>query len=222
MSEARWGQVDDYLEAAYALSDPALEAAQAAARAAGLPEIQVQPNLGRLLQILAQSVGARRILELGTLGGYSTIWLARALPADGRLVTLELKPEHAAVARANLAHAGLAERVEIRVGSAADSLAALAAAGGPPFDFVFIDADKAALADYFAAALPLTRPGGLILVDNVVRDGAVTDAASPDANVQGVRRFNAAVAAEPRVSATVLQTVGRKGWDGIAVVWVKG
>lgn len=222
MTQPLWDRVDTYLEEVFALGDPALEAALLAARAAGLPDIQVQPNLGRLLQILAQGIGARRILELGTLGGYSTIWLARALPADGRLITLELKPEHAAVARANLAHAGLAERVEVRVGPAADSLAALAAAGGPPFDFVFVDADKAALADYFAAVLPLTRSGGLILVDNVIRDGAVADPASADANVVGVRRFNAAVAAEPRVSATVLQTVGKKGYDGIAVVRVNG
>ena len=183
---------------------------------AGLPAISVSPNQGRLLHILALSHGARNILEIGTLGGYSAIWLARALPPGGRLITLEADPHHAEVARANLARAGLAEVADVRLGKALDTLPQLAAEGHDPFDLVFIDADKVNTAAYFAWALKLTRRGSLIITDNVVRDGAVLDAASHDASVQGVRRFLEAMAAEPRVVATAIQTVGSKGYDGLA------
>lgn len=218
MSEPTPAAVDALLDALLLDDDAALAGALADSATAGLPAIEVSPQAAHFLGLLVRIADARRILEIGTLGGYSTICLARAAGPESSVTTLEYEPRHAEVAAVNLRRAGVADRVEIVVGAALDTLPTLSGT----FDFVFIDADKAALADYFAAALPLTRPGGLILVDNVVRDGAVTDAASPDANVQGVRRFNAAVAAEPRVSATVLQTVGRKGWDGIAVVWVKG
>ena len=212
----QWAAVDHYINDLFIPADPALDAALQAQVDAGLPPINVAPNQGRLLQILALTQGARTILEIGTLGGYSTIWLARALPPGGRLITLEADPKHAEVARANIARAGLAEVVEVRLGRALDTLPQLAESGAGPFDLVFIDADKPNTAAYFAWALKLTRRGSLIITDNVVRDGAVADAASTDANVQGVRRFNAALAAEPRVTATVLQTVGSKGYDGIA------
>jgi predicted O-methyltransferase YrrM len=200
--------------------DPALDAALDASVAAGLPAINVSPNQGKLLQLLARMLGARTILEVGTLGGYSTIWLARALPADGRLVTLESDPKHAEVARANIARAGLSGIVDLRVGLAIETLPKLAAEGIGPFDLIFIDADKVSTADYFAWALRLSRRGSLIIVDNVVRKGAVVDAASEDAKVQGIRRFNDVLAAEPRVSATVIQTVGVKGYDGFAIALV--
>lgn len=220
MTQERWTRVDRYVEDALIPADPALAAALAASEAAGLPAIQVTAAQGKLLHLLARSVGARAILEVGTLGGYSTIWLARALEPGGRLVTLEIDPRHAEVARANLARAGVADRVEVRVGRALDLLPRLAEAGGPPFDFTFIDADKPGNADYFGAALALSRRGSLIVVDNVVRDGAVVDAASPDPNVQGVRRLNERIAAEPRVSATAIQTVGSKGYDGFCIALV--
>jgi predicted O-methyltransferase YrrM len=200
--------------------DPALDAALAASEAAGLPPINVAPNQGKLLMLLAQIQGARRILEIGTLGGYSTIWLARALPADGRVVTLEADRRHAGVARANFAHAGLSDLIELRVGRALDTLPQLVAEGLEPFDMVFIDADKPGNPDYLAWALKLTRRGSLIIADNVVRDGRVADAKSRDSSVRGIRRFNALLAAEPRVSATAIQTVGSKGYDGFAIALV--
>ena len=215
MSQTGWTAVDDYLVEAFLEADPVLDAALADSDAAGLPQIAVAPNQGKLLMLLAQTCGARRILEIGTLGGYSTIWLARALPADGRLVSLEYDPGHAEVARKNLARAGFAGRTEVRVGRAVDLLPQVEG----PIDFTFIDADKASNPDYFAGALRLSRPGSLIVVDNVVRGGAVTDP-SGDANVQGIRRMNEMIAAEPRVTATAVQTVGSKGWDGFCLIRV--
>jgi predicted O-methyltransferase YrrM len=224
MSEAQWSAVDDYLAGLFVGVDPALDAALAASDAAGLPHIAVSPTHGKLLQILARSVmtndgpGVRKILEIGTLGGYSTICLARALPASGRLISLEASPKHAEVARANIARAGLAGKVDVRLGKALDTLPTLA--GEAPFDLVFIDADKEGYCDYLAWSLKLTRPGSLIVADNVVRKGVVVDPASPDSMVQGVRRFNQMLAAEPRVAATAIQTVGCKGYDGFAVAVV--
>lgn len=209
--------MDRYIEELFVQSDPALEAALKASAEAGLPAIQVSPAQGKLLQILARAVGARSILEIGTLGAYSTIWLARALPAGGRLVTLEANPKHAEVAGSNIARAGLAEVVDLRLGPARETLPQLAAEGRGPFDLVFIDADKPGYSDYFEWALKLGRRGSLIIADNVVRKGAVTDANSDDASVKGIRRFNESVQAEPRVSATAIQTVGSKGYDGIAI-----
>ena len=220
MTDPLWTAVDDYIGGLCLTPDAALEAALADSAAAGLPEIAVSPAQGKLLTLLARAIGARRILEIGTLGGYSAICLARALPADGRLVTLELSPLHADVARANLARAGLAERVEVRVGPAVVSLAHLAAEGTEPFDLVFIDADKPSYVAYLQGSLPLARPGTLIIADNVVRQGRVLDAASDDAHAQGARRFNEQLAADPRLSAVVLQTVGSKGHDGLAIALV--
>jgi predicted O-methyltransferase YrrM len=220
MTQEKWTEVDRYITDLLVAPDPALDAALAASAAAGLPPINVAPNQGKLLHLLARIQGARRILEIGTLGGYSTIWLARALPPGGRLVTLEADPRHAEVARANLARAGLAGVAEVRVGRAADTLPQLAAEAGGAFDLIFVDADKASTAEYFAWALRLSRAGTVIIVDNVVRQGAVADAASTDAAVQGIRRFNQALAAERRVSATELQTVGSKGHDGFALAVV--
>jgi len=222
MTQESWAAVDAYVHDRMVPHDEALAAALAASDAAGLPAIAVSPSQGKLLQILAQVLGARRILEVGTLGGYSAIWMARALPPDGRLVTLEADPKHAEVARANLARAGLAAVAEVRVGPALETLPRLAAEGAGPFDLVFIDADKPSNPDYFTWALRLTRPGALILVDNVVREGRVLDAASEDASVRGVRRLFDLIAAEPRVNATALQTVGIKGWDGLAIARVAG
>ena len=218
----RWHAVDDHLVDLFDLDDDALRATVAATAAAGMPQIQVSATLGRFLNVQARAIGARRILEIGTLAGYSSIWLARALPRDGRLVTLELEPRHAEVARANLARAGLDELVEVRVGPAAESLAALVADGVEPFDMVFIDADKEGYPDYLEWSLRLSRPGTLIVADNVVRGGAIIDAASPDSRVQGIRRFNEALARDPRVAATIVQTVGAKGYDGMAFAVVLG
>ena len=220
MSEKLWTEVDAYFEALLLPPDPALDAALESSDAAGLPTISVTPCQGKFLALLAQAMGARTILELGTLGGYSTIWLARALPAGGRLVTLEYEPKHAEVARVNLASAGLAGVVDLRVGRALDTLPRLAEERAGPFDFVFIDADKETYADYFDWALRLSRRGTLIVADNVVRDGDVVDAQSSDSRVQGIRRFNERVAREPRVSATVVQTVGGKGYDGFLIALV--
>jgi predicted O-methyltransferase YrrM len=222
MTQEKWSAVDRYITDLLVPSDPALDAALRASAAAGLPPINVAPNQGKLLMLLAQAQGARNILEIGTLGGYSTIWLARALPADGRLITLEFDPKHAEVARANIARAGLADVVEVRLGRALDTLKQLAAENRGPFDLIFIDADKPGYPDYFPWALKLSRPGSMIIADNVVRNGAVIDADSSDPNVQGMRRFNELLAAEPRVSATVIQTVGSKGYDGFAIVLVTG
>jgi predicted O-methyltransferase YrrM len=220
MSE-QWSAVDAYLADKLLGDDPVLAAALAANRAGGLPAIDVSPVQGKLLHILARSAGARRILEVGTLGGYSTIWLARALPPEGRLVTLEIDPHHADVARANVDRAGIGDRVDIRVGPALGSLAALAGEDGAPFDLVFIDADKQNNADYVQAAIGLSRPGALIIVDNVVRDGRVLDAHSDDAMVRGTRRLFDMLADEPRLDATAIQTVGVKQWDGLVVALVR-
>ena len=222
MSQNQWTSVDAYINGLLVPSDPALDAALASSTAAGLPAINVAPNQGKLLHLLARIHGARSILEIGTLGGYSTIWLARALPPGGRVVTLEADPKHAEVARANLARADLAAVVEVRVGPALDTLPQIAREGLGPFDLFFIDADKANIPHYFQWALELSRPGSIIVVDNVVRGGAVLDASSADPNVQGVRRFNELVAAERRVSATAIQTVGSKGYDGFAIALVTG
>ncbi len=213
-----WDAVDQLFHGHLIASDPILDQVQAGCTTAGLPAISVAPNQGRLLQLLAMMVGARSILEIGTLGGFSAIHLARALPADGRLISLELDQRHAVVARANIALAGLANRVEVRVGRAIDLLPALTG----PFDLIFIDADKPSNPDYFTWALRLSRPGSVIVVDNVVRGGAVADAASTDPGVLGVRRLCELIAAEPRVTATAIQTVGCKGYDGLLIARVNG
>jgi predicted O-methyltransferase YrrM len=218
--EAKWIAVDRYITDLLVPSDPALDAALEASAAAGLPTIQVSPAQGKFLHLLARSQGARRILEIGTLGGYSTIWLARALPSGGRLITLEADPHHAEVARGNLIRAGLADVVELRLGRALDTLPQIAAEGPSPFDFIFIDADKPSNADYFTWALQLSRPGSLIVIDNVIRDGKVIDAASTDPDVLGVRRLNELLTVERRVSATAIQTVGSKGYDGFTMALV--
>ncbi|MDX6255497.1 MAG: hypothetical protein QOJ11_1831 [Frankiales bacterium] len=220
MSQDTWTAVDSYFQDHLMPSDPVLEAALANSRAAGLPPIAVAPNQGRLLNLLARMHGATRILEIGTLGGYSTIWLARALPEDGHLVTLEYEQKHAEVARANIAQAGLADKVNVVVGAALDSLEAMIKSGDEPYDLVFIDADKPNNANYFRLALSLTRKGSVIICDNVVRGGEVILADHADDRVQGSRRFAEAVAAEPRVEATVVQTVGSKGYDGFALCLV--
>lgn len=220
MTQDQWTAVDRYITDALVPADPVLEAALQASTDAGLPAINVAPNQGKLLHLLARIHGARTILEIGTLGGYSTIWLARALPAGGRLVTLELDPKHAEVARANFVRAGLADLIELRLGRALDTLPGLAAEKHGPFDLIFIDADKVSIPEYFAWALKLSRPGTVIIVDNVVRKGAVVDATSSDPSVQGVRRFNQLLSAEKRVSATSLQTVGSKGYDGFTLAVV--
>ncbi len=220
MSQDTWTAVDSYLNELLLPSDPGLDAALAASVAAGLPEIQVTPTQGKLLHLLARMQGAHAVLEIGTLGGYSTIWLGRALPRGGRLVTLELEPKHAEVARGNLARAGLADLVDLRVGPALDLLPQLAAEGRAPFDLIFIDADKVNTPAYFRWALKLSRRGTLIIIDNVVRKGAVADATSDDPAIQGVRQTLELLATEPRVSATAIQTVGSKGYDGFALALV--
>lgn len=220
MTQTQWTAVDDYLTDLLVPPDPVLDAVLQSTIEADLPQINVSPLQGKFLHILAQIHGAKRILELGTLAGYSTIWLARALPSEGKLITLEAIPKHAEVARNNLDRAGLSNQVEIRVGSAIETLPQLAAEGQAPFDFVFIDADKANNPEYFTWALKLTRCGSVIVVDNVIRNGAVIDAESSDENIQGVRRFNALLAAESRVKATTIQTVGSKGYDGFTIALV--
>jgi predicted O-methyltransferase YrrM len=220
MIQEQWTAVDRYITDLLVPSDPALDAALQASAAGGLPAINVAPNQGKFLAMLAQLQKARSILEIGTLGGYSTIWLARALPAGGRLITLEADPGYAEVARANIARAGLANIVELRLGPALDTLPVIASEGLGPFDLIFIDADKPGYPDYFAWALKLSHRGSLIIADNVVRNGAVIDPASEDPRVHGVRRFNELLAAEPRVSATAIQTVGSKGYDGFAIALV--
>ena len=220
MTQQLWTAVDEYIAGKLGLSDPILDAAIDAMTSAGLPAISVAPNQGRLLQILARLAHARRILEVGTLGGYSTIWMARALRADGRLVTLESDPKHAQVAEANIARAGLAAKVDVRVGLALDTLPVLASEQRGPFDLIFIDADKQNIPAYFEWALRLSRPGSLIVVDNVVRDGGIIDATSDDASILGVRRFNEILAGDSRVTATTLQTVGVKGYDGFTIALV--
>ncbi|HWM63582.1 MAG TPA: O-methyltransferase [Solirubrobacterales bacterium] len=217
MSQERWAAVDGYVTATLSPHDEVFEGALRASAEAGLPAIQVSPPQGRLLQVLAQAIGARSVLEFGTLAGYSTIWLGRALSADGRLVTLEADPSYAEVARQNIARAGLEEIVDLRVGPALDTLPLLEAEGAGPFDLVFIDADKVHTPDYFLWALERTRPGGLIVADNVVRDGTLADAESDDPKVQAQRRLHEMIAAEPRLSATTIQTVGAKGYDGFTI-----
>jgi len=216
----RWASVDRYFSEQLSLSDPVLDAAMAANKAAELPAIDVAPNQGKLLQLLAQLAGARRILEIGTLGGYSTIWLARALSEGGRLVTLEFSPKHAEIAHANIGRAGLAELVEIRVGAALDTLPELQKESKEPFDLIFIDADKPNNSEYLRWALKLSRPGTLIVIDNVVRDGAVADATSTDKDVQGARKLFELLASEPHLRCTAIQTVGVKGYDGFAIAIV--
>ena len=222
MNQEQWTAVDRYITEMLVPPDAVLEAALEASDAAGLPRIAVAPNQGKLLQLLARARGARRILEIGTLGGYSTIWLARALPAGGRLITLEVEPKHAEVARANIARAGLASVVDVRLGAALETLPRLAAERAGPFDLTFIDADKSNIPSYFEWALKLAAPGGLIVVDNVIRDGAVVDDASTDPSVKGVRRLNELLRAEPRVSATTIQTVGARGYDGFTLAMLVG
>ncbi|QES41383.1 methyltransferase [Streptomyces venezuelae] len=223
MTQEQWDSVDDYFTDLLAPADDALTAALRDSDAAGLPRIAVAPNQGKLLHLLAQIQGARRILEIGTLGGYSTIWLARALPADGRLVTLEYNPAHADVARGNLARAGLDKIVDVRVGAALDSLTVLGAehaAHPEPFDLVFIDADKANNAHYLRWAVELTRPGSLIILDNVVRGGAVADADGTDPAILGTRSALELIAEHPKLTGTAVQTVGSKGYDGFALARV--
>lgn len=220
MSQEQWTAVDRYLSDTLLSPDPSLDAALQASTDAGLPAINVTPNQGKLLHLLALAQGARNILEIGTLGGYSTIWLARALPAGGRLVTLECERKHAEVARANLARAGVADRVELRIGAALETLPHLVAERRGPFDFIFIDADKENYPGYWEWALKLARRGTVIIADNVVRNGAVIDPASGDPRVQAVRRLHELISVEPRVSATAIQTVGSKGYDGFTLAVV--
>jgi predicted O-methyltransferase YrrM len=220
MDEDIWTEVDNYFAGSLVPPDPALDSAQQAAAAAEMPAISVSPTEGKLLQILATSVRARSILEIGTLGGYSTILLARGLAPGGRIVTLEKEPKHADVARANIARAGFADVVELRVGTALDLLDQLNAEARWSFDLVFIDADKQNIPAYFEWALRLSHSGSLIMVDNVVRDGAVIDAGSDDPDTQGVRRFFDALSDDSRVTATAIQTVGLKGYDGFALAVV--
>jgi len=217
MSHETWTTVDRYIADQFIPHDEAFDAALKDSDAAGLPAIAVSTAQGKWLHLLARAIGARRILEIGTLGGFSGIWPARALPPDGRLITLEISAKHAEVARRNFARAGVADRAEVVVGPGLETLPALAG----PFDLIFIDADKQGYADYFPHAVRLSRPGTLIVADNVVRNGAVADAASTDEMVKGIQRFNAVVAADRRVTTTVLQTVGAKGYDGFAVILVE-
>jgi predicted O-methyltransferase YrrM len=221
MSQELWSAVDGYVADLLIPFDPMLDAALQHSEAGGLPAIQVTPAQGKLLHLFARLTGARTILEIGTLGGYSTIWLARALPlSGGRLITLEANPKHAEVARANIARAGLAEIVDLRLGAALEVLPQLLSEGHGPFDMIFIDADKANTPSYFQWSLKLARRGTLIVVDNVVRKGDLVNADSSDPDVQGMRRFNELLAAESRASGTIIQTVGNKGYDGFAFVLV--
>ena len=220
MDKQLWTAVDQYTTGLLQPPDAALDAALAASEAAGLPAISVSPSQGKLLMLLAKLANASRILEIGTLGGYSSIWLARALGSGGRLVTLEANPRHAEVARGNIAHAGFAPVVDVRLGDARAGIQALAAEGAGPFDLIFIDADKPSIPHYLEWSLKLSHRGTLIIVDNVIRDGALIDAKSEDASVQGARRLHEMLATEPRVSATTIQTVGSKGYDGFTVALV--
>jgi predicted O-methyltransferase YrrM len=221
VSERLWHDVDEYIEQRLVPADPVLEATLQTSADAGLPAISLTPAHGKLLHLIARIHGARRILEVGTLGGYSTIWLARALPHDGELVTLELNPRYAEVATANAERAGLAGLIKIKVGPALESLRALVAQGAEPFDLVFIDADKQSTPAYFELALELTRPGSVIIADNAVRDGELIDADTPDPGTQGMRRLHELLASHARVSATTVQTVGSKGYDGFTLARVE-
>jgi predicted O-methyltransferase YrrM len=220
MSEKLWTAVDQYTTHLLLPADAALDAALASSEAAGLPSISVSPSQGKLLMMLAQLAGAKQILEIGTLGGYSSIWLGRALAPGGRLITLEANPKHAEVARGNIARAGLAEVVEVRLGDARAGIQQLAAEGRGNFDLIFIDADKQSIPHYLEWSLKLSHPGTLIIVDNVIRDGALIDAKSEDPNVIGARRMHEMLGAEPRLSATTIQTVGSKGYDGLTLALV--
>lgn len=220
MNQEQWNIVDDYFSAMLAPSDPVLDAALDSSQQAGLPAINVAPNQGKFLHLLARISGARRILEIGTLGGYSTIWLARALPAGGALVTLELEPAHAQVARQNIEHAGFSDRVSVVVGNAVDTLKSLVRDQVEPFDFVFIDADKQNNPQYLEWSLKLAKAGTVIVTDNVVRKGGVADLDNHDPDVEGVRSLFAMAGANPRLSSTAIQTVGAKGWDGFAITVV--
>ena len=221
MKENRWNAVDAYFTETIVAPDRALDEALAANATAGLPSIDVSAPQGKFIHLLALMTGARKALEIGALGGYSTIWLARALPDDGRLITLELNAKRADIARRNVAGAGLGGKVDVRTGAALTTLPKIEAEGLGPFDFVFIDADKTNNAAYLEWGLRLSRPGTAIVVDNVVRDGAIVDAASADPDVIGTRRMFEMMAREPRLSATAVQTVGAKGWDGFALAIVK-
>jgi len=220
MAPKIWTEVDEFIDSTLIGRDSLLEATLAASADEGLPAIAVSPHQGKFLQILARAVGARRILEVGTLGGYSTIWLACALPDGGRLITLEADAHHAHVARENFARAGLDSVIELRFGKAHDTMPEMIAERQPPFDFIFIDADKKRIPSYFDWALQMSRPGTLIVVDNVVRNGALADANSQDEHVIGVRQLHEHIAKDPRVSATTLQTVGGKGYDGFTIAIV--
>jgi predicted O-methyltransferase YrrM len=220
MSDKNWAEVDQFIADLFVNPDPVLDAAMQASEKSGLPEIEVSPSYGKLLFLLAKMIGAKKILEIGTLGGYSTIWMARALPKTGRLITLEYDPKHAEVARKNIEHAGFARNVEIRIGKALDSLPKIEAEGEGPFDLIFLDADKPNNPAYFEWALKLSRKGSLIVADNVVRWGAITNPKPTDASVSGVRHFLELVAKEKRVTATAIQTVGVKGHDGFALALV--
>lgn len=220
MTDFRWADVDRYASELLVKPTDALDAAIASSDAAGLPPISVSAPQGKFLMLLAQSIGARRILEIGTLAGYSAIWLARALPSEGRLLTLEVDPLHASVARENIARAGLSAVVEVRLGRALDTLTAIRDGCAAPFDLIFIDADKPSYPLYLPLALALSHVGTVIIADNVVRKGAVIDADSSDTRVQGVRQFNELVACNPRLDATLLQTVGSKGYDGFTLARV--
>jgi predicted O-methyltransferase YrrM len=222
MSDELWTAVDDYIARTLIGPDADLDQAVTASDAAGLPQISVTPNQGKLLYLLARLAKAQKILEIGTLGGYSSIWLARALPAGGKLITLEADPNHAQVARSNIARAGLEDRVEVRVGLALEILPVLAAAGAGPFDFIFIDADKPNIPAYYEWAVKLARKGTVIIVDNVVRDGAIIEDKSDDPGVVGVRRLNDLLSSDRRVDATTIQTVGSKGYDGFTIALVSG
>lgn len=215
-----WKEVDRYITDHLIPADSVLEEAQAANAAAGLPTIDVAPNQGKLLHLLARVAGAKKILEIGTLGGYSTTWLARALPEGGSLITLEFDAKHAEVARKNIARAGLDKMVTVKLGAALDTLPLLVEEGEGPFDLIFIDADKKNIPNYLTWSLKLSRKGTLILVDNVIRDGEVIDASSEDPNVQGARQLFDVLKSEPRLQATALQTVGSKGYDGFAMAVV--
>jgi predicted O-methyltransferase YrrM len=220
MTQELWTAVDDYIVGRLIPRDPSLDEAVRASEEAGLPSIQVSPAQGKFLYMLARMQRAKRILEIGTLGGYSTIWLARALPEDGRLITMEIDPKHAQVARSNLEREGVAHKVELLVGNALDLLPGLEKRNEAPFDLSFIDADKVSIPSYFESALRMSRTGSLILVDNVVREGKVIEENSSDASVQGVRKLNEMIAGNSQVTATVLQTVGIKGYDGLAIALV--
>ena len=220
MTPALFTEVADFLSGAVIAQDPILEAALTASEEAGLPPVQVEATQGKLLQLFILSIGAKRILEVGTLGGYSSIWMARGLPLGGKMVTLELDPAHAAVATSNFDRAGLGHIIELRLGAATDSLAALHSEGAEPYDFVFIDADKASIPQYYDWVLNLTHPGSLIVVDNVVRGGGVIQTASEDPDIRGVRAFLASLKTDKRVTATAIQTVGSIGYDGFALLRV--